>query len=590
MSLRYKIPFASFEGNSYRIDIYDSTYSGAAVELSVNNPTSPAVPSDLPIYIEEDNNDDLLECIRIKTGYIELVEQTYGALTSLYPRTNTQNSVLLYRGTELVFSGYMQAQAFENDYVSAPRTIRFPIFSTLAGIREQKFQTLENEGDLMIGYFLDEMLVDYFNDIILPASALFGEEVLDTPLQLRVNERIVCPWNTDYDFGLTFQGETPSTQSPWTIGEFLEQFCHLFGLICHEYGKTIIFTKVEAPVQYVRMYVPYLTESTTSSTGLPTGATPLVFEDYFTPAGDNDTEGNVMPLGKLTMNFGEQRDAIEMDLSRSKYSGTVIISGETYSVLEAKTSELTSPYLTHLTNASGEYVRIVGDGSRECLQVVISSSSSTAFAFGYLFEPCPRGLTTLEIESTFGAGSELLYTVYSGGQYLDESGEWGDTPYYFTLTFDGDGKAHGPATYNATDMVNASGIYLAFYKGTTATHGIITSMKITRMTNYSRYNMPDRSTATYVGTLRSSVEGEVDMPLNNQNVLGDTVVQATYPYLLKSQLRHKRTVRMTTAMDIYKLYLFNIVTAGYSDWRAIAISMNPIDDTYTITLHQLQLT
>lgn len=584
MSLRYKIPFASFEGNSYRIDIYDSTYSGTAVELSINNATAPAVPSDLPIYIEEDNSNDLLECIRIKTGYIELIEQTYGALTSLYPRTNTQNTVLLYRGTELVFSGYMQAQAFENDYVSAPRTIRFPIFSTLAGIREQKFQEIENQGDMMIGYFLDEMLVDYYNDIILPATALFGEENLDTPLQLRVNERVVCPWNNDYDFGLTFQGETPTMQSPWTIGEFLEHFCHLFGLICHEYGKTLIFTKAEAQVQYVRLYVPYLTESTTSSTGLPTGATQLVFEDYFTPADDNDTEGNVMPLGKLTMNFGEQHDSIEMDLSRSKFSGTVNISGDAYSVLEAKTSELTSPYLTHNTSVSGEYVRIVGDGSRECLQVVISSSSSTVFAFGYLFEPCPRGVTTLKIESTLGAGTQLLYTVYSGGKYFDEDGDWGDTPYYFTLTFDSDGKAHGPVSNNA------SGIFLAFYKSTTGTNGIITSMKITRTTNYSRYNTPDRSSIAYIGTSRSSIEGEIDMPMNNQNVLGDTVIQATYPYLMKSQLRHKRTVRMTTAIDIYKLYLFDITTAGYSDWRAIAVSMNPIDDTYTFTLHQLQLT
>ena len=77
---RWTIPFKSLNGTNCRIDIYDEGWSGAVTELSTANANTPGVAAADPFYYEENNDESLLEVIRYRTGYINLVETIYGGL------------------------------------------------------------------------------------------------------------------------------------------------------------------------------------------------------------------------------------------------------------------------------------------------------------------------------------------------------------------------------------------------------------------------------------------------------------------------------------------------------------------------------
>ena len=64
-----------------------------------------------------------------------------------------------------------------------------------------------------------------------------------------------------------------------------------------------------------------------------------------------------------------------------------------------------------------------------------------------------------------------------------------------------------------------------------------------------------------------------------------------YSYLFKSQLRHKRQVKKATATDMALAYLKKITsTEAEGTWRIIAVSFDPWNDDYLITIHRTSTT
>ena len=82
-SKRWTIPFKSLNGVACRVDIYNEGWTGNVTELSINNADAPGVAGVDTFFYEEGNSDNLLDFIRIKTGYINLVETTFGGLNAL---------------------------------------------------------------------------------------------------------------------------------------------------------------------------------------------------------------------------------------------------------------------------------------------------------------------------------------------------------------------------------------------------------------------------------------------------------------------------------------------------------------------------
>ena len=597
MAKKYTIPFKSLNGTSCRIDIYDSTYSDSAVTTLKG--------AAQPVTIQEESDESLLTVLRPKTGYISVVEETFGALAGLYPETNTQLMVQIYYGDDLIFYGYIQAQAFENRYEGAPRVLQLPIMSPLALMDGWKFGDDTGNSDHMIGAYLDECL-SLYEDIILPRD-LLNFEYVNTPLQLMVNNRTVCPWNNDYDYGLRTDGTDPSPYDPITYQDFLEGFCHLYGLIAHECGKTLVFQKVDYTGQYVKMDVGDLQEDTMDTEGMPTGATTLAFESVFTPSGQNNREGLVLPLEKLTYDYGDYRENVPMDLSRSKYVMRVQIPLYEYNgaILNPQTNEFYSQFFTTQggTLQNTNHVRVVGDGTQEGVEMRVSiaaGQSNDVEIFRYNFSDVPINISGAKFETTFGHESgqsavTLRMQVISGGKYYDENHDWVSSPAFLPLTFDENGNC---TTYDVASNSRNVTIKIFPPAGSGASvGGIIYGITLETFADPLRkYEIPIDTKKVVKSATPSYTDATIDMLMhtacgNSRRLGGGYVARDTYAYLFRSQLRHKRQVKKTTATDMALAYLKKITsTAATGTWRIIAVNFDPWNDDYEITMHRTSTT
>ena len=599
MAKKYTIPFKSLAGKTCRIDIYDSTYSGSTVTTLKG--------AAQPVVIQEEDDESLLTVLRAKTGYISVVEETFGALAGLYPETNTQLMVQIYYDGDLVFYGYIQAQAFENQYEAAPRVLQLPIMSPLALMEGWKFGDDTGNSDHMIGAYLDECL-SLYEDIILPRDLLSSAETgTETPLQMMVNNRTVCPWNNDYDYGLRTDGTDPSPYDPITYQDFLEGFCHLYGLIAHECGKTLVFQKVDYTGQYVKMDVGDLQEDTMDADGMPTGATVLAFESVFTPSGQNSREGLVLPLEKLTYDYGEYRENVPMDLSRSKYVGRVALSDYDFNgtVLNPQTNEFYSQFFTTAlgTLSNTNHVRVVGDGTEEQVEVnvaIAAGQSNDVELFRYNFSDVPINISGAKFETSFGHESgqsavTLRMQVMSGGKYYDENHDWVSQPAFLPLTFDENGNC---TTYDVAS--NSRNVTIKIFPPAgsgAAVKGMFNSITLETFADPLRkYEIPIDTKKVVKNSVPSYTDATIDMLMhtacgNSRRLNGGWIARDTYAYLFKSQLRHKRQVKKATATDMTLAYLKKTTsTAAAGTWRIIAMNFDPWNDDYEITMHRTSTT
>ena len=605
MAKRFTIPFKSLAEKDCRIDIYDRTYTGDVVELSTHNQTAPGYPAAQPIILQEDNDESLLTVLHATTGYITLIERTFGALDCLYPEDNEQLTVeVTYDGT-LVFFGYIQAQAFENEYKAVPRTLQIPVMSPLAMMDGWEFSDDPSFADGMIGEYLDECLGNY-EYVIMPESLLnSADEGVNTPLQLKVNNRTVCPLNTDYDYGMRHDGETPSPYVPITYMDFIEGFCNLYGLIAHEFGKTIIFSKFDYDGQYMMMQVGDLQEDDYTTTGLPTGADVLAFNTVFSPSGSNSREGLVLPLEKLTYDYGDYTDSVPMDLSRSKYKGRVALPDYELNcaILEPQTNEIFSNYLTTAGGVlpNTDHVRVLGDGTSEMVEVrlvVPAGSSNDVSIFGFNFSNVPVNISGAKFDTSFKYNADsnetpttLRMQVKSAGKYYDENHDWVSTPTYLPLTFDENGQC---TTYDVASLDRNVQIVIFPPEGSgAAVAGVFYGITLETFADPLRkYEIPTDTKVTIKNDTPSYTSATIDMLMhtacgNERHLTGGWVQRCPYSYLFKSQLRHIRQVKIKNTIDMKNAYLMRTICAGYTGrWRIIAMSFDAWNDEYSLTLHR----
>lgn len=608
MAKQFTIPFKSLSGKDCLINIYNTKYTGEAVSLSTANASAPAYPATTPIYIEEDNSDSLLDVVRPKTGYISLVERTFGALQSLYPETSRQCAVELYYDSELVFYGFMQAQAFQNEWPGAPRVLQFPIFSPFGTYGEHNMANDATNVDRMLGYYLDSVLSD-FDYVVIPLDIYYSEESwVNHPMQLKVNNRLACPWNPDYNFGLQIMGETPSLYAPITYQEFMEGFCNLFGLIAHEVGKTVVFSRFGYTGQYIKLAVGSLQDDEYDDNDMPDDANLLTWEQVFDIASTDNHESNVMPLGKLTFDYGEYREDVPMDLSRGTAVGQVALPAyeeEGLNILEIiskQTNELQSNLYTTDggTLSTVNHVRIVGDGSSEMVELrAVALSATDLHIFSYTFTDVPNNIMGATLETTMKkpegeAAKKLKMTVQSGGLFYDNNHEWVSSPYYFVLEFDSQGVCK---TYDVAS--NGRTITLAFYTAGTElsygqAEGIIRSITLqTFPDKLRRYEVSTGTQRTTMGDESSKDSATVDMLFqsatgNSRRVVGAIASMPTYVYLLRTQLRHERSVKLKSgaSINLSLIYLYMVETSGHTGyWRVIATAFDPRNDEYRMTMH-----
>lgn len=596
MAKRFNIPFKSLGNVSCRIEIWDKDYSGSVVELSAQNENAPGLPAADPVYIEEDSNEDLLQPLRSKTGYINLVEMTTGGLSMLRPLTCTQLTVYLYYDSELVFFGYIQAQSFGDEIMQAPREMKIPICSPLALMSGQTFQADAGIGDRPIGEYMDECLAGRYQSVIFPKDVYTEGVGISTAFQLKVSDKIVSPYNDDYDFGIPVYNVTPSCYAPIHHDEFLTGVCHLFGLVCHEYGRALIFTKYGYEGDYIRMTVGDLSTGDYSVVGSDIGGTVVNVPSEFTFGGVVNTEGIVLPISKVEENYGKFIDNVEMDLSRSVYVGNLSLQQFDFDgvLLSKQTQELmSSVYSAEMSPVSSNYVRILGDRSmNQLLEIVYqipAGSSLDQEILTYTFTSVPMNITGGHIQSTF-SGDVLRMQVYSGGKYYNTDHEWQSTPAFIPMVFDSDGNC---TTYDIAS--NGHSITIKLFPNTNLVNGLIKEFTLkTFADERNRYRISDRNTRTYgcdnynltendstevrsIGMMFHQFSG------NDGYVTGGSIIGPSYKHVMTPQPRLRLEVKVASDVDMELLYLYKLQAYGLSVYsRLVATEFHPWDDQYTL--------
>lgn len=292
---KWTIPFISLNGTSCRVDIYEEGYVGSVTELSTNNPTSPGYPAADPFVIQDDDSNDLTNFIRFKTGYLRMVEVTNGGLTALMPRNLTDHYIEAYYGTELVFTGFMQCQEFDNDWVANPREMEFPIVSPLGLLDAFNFEIPAQPGLVTIGELMHEVLTGLnaaYTGVVYPMDGSYR------PWTDLISSTVMMPFNDQFKHYDT----SADLYKPKDYRYFVEGICACFGWMVHDTPENIEFTKYEdINSYYSRLTVAGLLDPESGWSGVQQRSAAL--DDYYTNADNNAMQSVVMPLKRINLNL-----------------------------------------------------------------------------------------------------------------------------------------------------------------------------------------------------------------------------------------------------------------------------------------------
>ena len=591
---KWYLPFTSLNGTSCYVNIYKRGYTGSTYTTLTG--------ADNPISYEEEDDEDLLKVIRIKTGYIRVVEESYGALIDLNPSNDMDHYVEFYYGNVLYFNGFMQAQAFQNDWTAPPHVLQFPIQSPLALCENLKFSQKTPGTDYNVTAIFTEILNGFnaaYTRVVKPSS--------DTSFRLEAVQ--LCQFASD-----PTESDGSDAYEPITYKDFLEAYCNMFGLIIHDTPTQLIFSRFDYTGAYDNANI--------------SGGTSYNFDTYYSNNSDEGEEGLVRPLGKIKVSYSGNRktDAQSINLQHSAYikkqeadmsviAWMLPVTPEVSSNHMLNTSQMGIGSNTNLPTTKGVAIASAGSSSgitNDGILIYYHSSwtpvsTNKILDLNFYNFPLPRNGATLKF-SIEAVVADYLYSLPSSGDdanillAFSINGE-----YYSTSDYRWD---HSLSDTNVkktmTDMTNGfwlrnvpygACLTVSVYASDSTPDGALMLIKSATLSVTERekwiVKYEDKLERTISSTNGSPEEGSIDMGFNIDKLSTNSVIEPwdkvytppSYPYLFVSQNRVKLKAKSITAFGVPYLPKWNFWISGYK-WRIIAISFEPWNDEYTITLHR----
>lgn len=458
MARKYFFKFKTFQNHTCRVDIYDSTYSGTAIELSKDVAGSPGCPSDSPLVIEEDNSDDLLENARIKTGYISLIELINGGLNDLFPLTDKSLEMFVFidaadsltptdagADDKLIFQGFIQAQSFDMNMYRYRDELKIPFQSQMGVIGEQPIGT----SNTMLRKIFATDFANYKYIVFPEKQYSVHPEISEDPIdiiEVTFMKNILFPYNQDYNHGVEQEGgQTPSVYTPMTKMEFIEAICDSMGLVAHDVGNMLVFAGAAG-----RPHRKYLVSQLGSDNYTYDVINPSTvnINTYFSYASDKSKLSYVLPADKLISEWKKPEVPTKIDLSMCRYSDN----SQNFLVLEYVGNQIESDIWNNSSNATANGIRLIGyrGASEEVLEVRSNQQGRALFELNfevpYLhYQPSYINNLHIDLRSGFPRTGSFEIAVYSNGKYYNfgydpEQGEdeWVDNAVYQEILPSGD--------------------------------------------------------------------------------------------------------------------------------------------------------
>ena len=622
MAKRFTIPFYSRDGKQCAIDIYDNTYTDSTVTQLTGAAT--------PVTWEEDNSDDLLEVIRYKTGYLNIIETYYGELDALRPLTNTQLRVEVYYNSVLVFSGFIQAQSFDNKWEASPREMSFPIISPLglldgmyfdksAYIPTTSYDT--NPDRYPKDVPLRKLLYDVFSELksltgnILQYVCVPSENNMS--ISNPVSSLLVCPFNSDYT--PAYYGYTTDLFETTSFYEFLENFCNAYGFMVHETPTHIVFTRIDGGSAVYQ----YSIDSLASGLSGTQQTTDNVAYDYFTNIFEerniDGDEGMVMPVSEVVMEYNaDYIKSAAFDFDHLRYSHEYNNGNLHIAYLTSYTPELTGTYLTTgvtPTNAAGAFT---GDFVMACMCGMGQSTQKKTLLMNFTQATGSTQLFAVRFYQPPTNGNFFVKTSMRWGSKISDLGN--ESVNHRTLGIvvrcvneaDGidqfwTGQEWQATRPNPFGPLNAHDEYLVsdcprgtviveFYQTTATGESPVSMLALDeiRLEEVDIFYAEYKEVFSEKGIMRApNGDGKSSASISQgftyyrygANMVGSTLITTpltTYAYLRSSQRRMVLQFKYVSAFSPNFYNCKHLFKGVY--WRIIAADFNPIDDEWTLTL------
>lgn len=600
---RWTIPFKSLNGTNCRIDIYDEGWSGAVTELSTANANAPGVAAADPFYYEEDNDESLLEVIRYRTGYINLIETVYGGLADLYPETDTEHYVEFYYGTTLDFTGYIQAQSFENQWAPAPRTVSLPVISPLGLLAGLNFTQKNPPGEISLGAALKEVIDGLnaaYTSVIYPYGGASGESYYS--LNDKISTLILSPFNDDFNKHSGTDNDVFTTE---TYKFFVEGLCNLFGWVVHDTPDAVVFTEFHYDYRYKSCPVTALaTLEGEEYITTPTGGTVVSITDYFSYADNDAKESVVRPYKELVWQY----DGDVIKDCNFPYERMVLSTiDDTYTI---KVAELRpcGPELSGMVIPG--YVTSAGKTQSGVSPCVVGSNTND-------LSEC---LTFTVPNGGYSANTEMftwnIYEHPEGAFYIDIQMSWGDdinhtdnqdgTSIMFGIEVTGGSVSSSHLLINDDSGKGRISISNVPHRGAVSVklkHVANNGLVVGRVYRFDEIIVKENADAFHeylnnttkedvVNENNGSIEtANIPMPFSyshdNSNLVGDEVTNVLpyYRYLIKTQNRIEAMFKRTASFSLPYIPKWQLWINSWR-WRMVAIAFYPWDDKYRLTMHR----
>ena len=605
---RWTVPFMSFNGTSCHVDIFDEDWTGSVTTL---------IGAANPFEYEEDNDEDLLNgVLRYRSGYLRIVEETYGDLDALYPATNTDRYIEFYYGENLDFVGFIMAQEFDNDWVSGPRVIELPVVSPLglaAGttLDWTQFVTTGNVPSwfsirMMINRALTALNAAYAGFYFPKYTSAESYSVVADALYL--NTLTVVPFGNNY-IKTSSSGDLTGIYDPMTVADLLTMICTGFGCILHDGIDYPVFQRVDWDGDYVRFGL--------TAQSVPTPQTVTDVTAIASVASADNMKSVVQPLSKITVTYDGDDSIPEMTMNRCRGEerGSAL---EDYELCTntPNISDFVGSWSTAIGfDANGQIaegkIALAAAGSGSLTEQILyrkasdwsthkllgsytffewwGESSRLQFSFKY-----GESIDNMNNPEIVGFHSKVSVAIYAGSHQL-AAGSWSDGREICEVGF--------LPYYSGTPQP----LTVEFYCEDSLTEWIcsISDVKIVRFEteadNYlerkiwpKEYKIEGTPSFTEGSLTRGFgiwADTTHKLRYNSDIVTGTIQVEIKdndpqYPYLTQPQERLLIDVKTESYQQLAPWYMNRqTLWSSSKKWRCIARSFRPWDDAYRLTFH-----
>ena len=568
-AIHWTLTFKSLNNTDCTVNIYDNDYSGNPVALT---------GAANPFFFEETEDDDLISAVvRYRTGYINLIEHSEGELTDLYPQADQDRYVEMFYGYTLMFSGYIQVQAFGNPWTAYPRQVSLPIVSPVGITDRMHFNRVYPPTCKTLGALLDEVISGLgaiYQYVYLP-------QITDIDFSLQLFSLVVSPWNDDYHHSINSASPDVFIK-PRSYAYFLNGLCSAFGWMLHDTPSALIFSMFDHKGLYVQYPVGHIGDPNYKTVVPSPTDTVFPLTNWFTYSDNQAKEGLILPCDAIDIGFdGKLEDGVRISFDRTAFSSV------TGYALTPKTSVANLVPITNEIQVSGGNVIFDADhyAAPGVYAVALGSDEGVLIAL----DPSTPSDTTLF--------KMRYYTKTAGRSWIMEyRAQIGD----FIANLSDDDAIKNNIHTNLTvaaDYIEVE--FKLFYNNTypfpTNKLIFITAVELQLVVNnelYSDYRIrPTDSSEMIPADAGGDARAGVDMPFSlyreGTNLIGTSVRAAkltTYPYMFKPRNKIMATFKGTIP-SMYPCQMYSFWRTGWI-WRIVSLGFYPWDDLFALTLQR----